>query len=76
MTTYYVGTLAYYVLVDAASEDEARRLALPLLHDLYAGVRQRLGREAPINITIVRLATAEENELQRFQDGMMARERA
>jgi hypothetical protein len=74
MITFYVGSLAYYVLVDAPSEVEARRLALPLLHELYAEIRQRLGRDAPINITTVRPVTDDEIELQRFHDEAVARE--
>jgi hypothetical protein len=56
-TTYYVATLARYALVDAADEDEARRLAVPLLHELYADVRPKLGRDVPIEILTVRPAT-------------------
>lgn len=71
---YCVATLARYVLVDAADEDEARRLAAPLLHDLYADVREKLGRDVTITICAVRPATDAEIELQRFHDEMVARE--
>lgn len=73
-TTYLVATLARYVLVDAANEDEARSLGQVALHDLYADVRERQGKEVPINILTVRLATDAEIELQRCHDEAMARE--
>lgn len=63
MTTYYVATRASYVLVDAVTEDEARRLGHAALYDLYAEVRERLGREMPIDIVTVREASADEIEL-------------
>ena len=44
MTTYLVATLARYVLVDAESESEARRLGQPALYDLYADLRVVDGR--------------------------------
>jgi hypothetical protein len=72
--TYLVATLARYVLVDAANEDEARSLGQVALHDLYADLRERLAKDVPINILTVRPATASEIELQRFHDEMMARE--
>jgi hypothetical protein len=75
-TTYLVATLARYVLVDAANEDEARALGQVALHDLYADVRERLGKDVPINILTVRPATDSEIDLQRFHDEMMAREAA
>ena len=76
MTTYLVATLARYVLVDAANEDEARTLGQVALHDLYADLRERLGKDVPINILTVRPATDSEIDLQRFHDEMMARETA
>jgi hypothetical protein len=39
MTTYFVGTLARYVLVDANDEAEAREVGQPALHELYVDVR-------------------------------------
>lgn len=60
--TYYVATLAHYVLVEAENEDQARELALPALHELYADVRARVGKEVPINILTVRPASEEEIE--------------
>jgi len=75
-STYLVATLARYVLVDAANEDEARALGQVALHDLYADVRERHGKDVPINILTVRPATDEEVELQRIHDEMMARNTA
>jgi len=75
MSIYFVATVACYVLVDAANEDEARRLAEPQLYELYAETRRKLGRDTPIQIHTVRLATAEEIKLQRSHDEMVARER-
>ena len=74
-TTYLVATLARYVLVDAANEDEARALGQVALHDLYADLREQLGKDVPINILTIRPATDSEIELQRFHDEMMARDR-
>jgi DNA-directed RNA polymerase subunit RPC12/RpoP len=75
MTTYYVATLARYVLVDAADEAEARRLAEPALHELYADIRERWGRDVPIAIRTVRLATADEIELVGWHQATLAAEK-
>jgi hypothetical protein len=40
----------------------------PALHELYADVRKRLGREVPINILTVRPATPDDIDLQRRYD--------
>lgn len=74
MTTYYVATLARYVLVNAANEHDARIQGLAALHELYADLRNRLGREVPIEIRTVRPATDDEIELMRWQHKMIARE--
>jgi hypothetical protein len=66
MATYYVATLARYVLVDAANENDARELGLVALHELYADVRERLGRDVSTNITTIRLATNDEVDLWRW----------
>jgi hypothetical protein len=59
MTTYYVATLARYVLVDAANESDARERGYAALRDLYADD----GRSsAEINIRTVRPATDDEIE--------------
>ena len=76
MTTYYVATLARHVLVDAENEDHARELGRAALHDLYADVRARLGRDVPINILTVRPATGDEIEFDRSHQEMLARETA
>lgn len=76
MTTWYVATRACYVLVDAPDEATARRNAVPGLYDLYAGVRERLGRDTPIEIHTVRPATADEIELWNWHHEMVAREAA
>jgi len=75
MTTYLVATLARYVLVDAESESEARRLGQPALYDLYADLRERLGKDVPIEIRTVRPATDDEIDLWKWHHEMVARER-
>ena len=73
MTTYYVATLARYVLVEATNELDARAKGSAALCDLYADVRERNGRESPIQIRTVRPATDEEIELMRWHDEMAVR---
>jgi hypothetical protein len=74
MTTYLVATLARYVLVEAPNEAAARELGRPALHELYADVSQRLGREVPIEIHTVRPATTDEIDLMKWHNEMVARE--
>lgn len=74
MTTYYVATLARYVLVDAADETQARELGRAALHDLYADLRERLGRDVPIEIRTVREATGDEIELWTWHHNMLKAE--
>ncbi len=57
MTTYYVATLARYVLVEAENESDARQRGHAALRELNANL--------PINIRTVRLATADEIEFDR-----------
>ena len=76
MTTYYVATLARYVLVEAENEADARQCGRAALHELYADLRKRLGKEVPINILTVRAATDEEIELWRWHHEMVAGEAA
>ena len=71
MKTYYVATLARYVLVDARDENEARTLGYDALHALYADLRERLGRDVPIRILTVRFATDDEIELWQFHQRMI-----
>jgi hypothetical protein len=61
MTTFYIATLARYVLVDADNESDARERGFAALRDLYAD-DGRAG--AAINIRTVRPATDDEIELQ------------
>jgi len=74
MTTYYVATLARYVLVDADDETQARELGRAALRDLYADLRERLGREVPIEIRTVRKATEDEIELWTWHHNMLKAE--
>jgi hypothetical protein len=71
MTTYYVATLAHYVLVDAPTADEARVRAVPLLEQLLEQLRGGPGR-FPVAVRTVRPATADEIELMRFDARMRA----
>ena len=59
MTMYYVATLSRFVLVDAATEDEARLLGQPALDALDPNTR--------VVIRTVRPATDDEVELWRWQ---------
>ena len=72
MTTYYVATLARYVLVDAKDEADARELGHVALHELYADTRRRVGKDVPINIKTVRPATDDEIELERWHQEAIA----
>ena len=74
MTTFYVATLARYVLVDAEDEPQARELGHATLHDLYSDLRERLGREVPIEIRTVREATEDEIELWTWHHNMLEAE--
>ena len=72
MKTYYVATLARYVLVEADDETTAREVGQAALHTLYADVRERLGKEVPIEIRTLREATREEIELWNWHHQMLA----
>lgn len=67
MTTFYVATLASYVLVDAADETQARELG-------HAALVQLTGNATP-RIRTIRLATNDEIELSRWHQEMLDRER-
>lgn len=67
-TTYLVATLARYVLVDAANEDEARRLGYIALREMFVDEAGPFAKEVPINIDTIRLATDEEIALQRAHE--------
>lgn len=71
MTTYYVATRARYVVVDAENETQARELGQA---ELYADLRERLGREVPIEIHTVRPATTDEIDMTKWHNEMVARE--
>ena len=73
MTTYFVGTLSIWTLVDAADETAAREAAIPELHKLYAESGSRIGRDFPIEIRTVRPATQEEIDLLRWHNEMVAK---
>ena len=73
MTTYYVATLARYVLVDAENELDARELGYAALRTLYASDGRR---EEAITVRTVRPATHDEIELWRWHQEMVAAETA
>lgn len=75
MNTYYVATLASYVLVEAENERQARAQGLAALRDLYAERRDRTGLAARIEIRTVRLATPEEIELCAWHHESLKREK-
>jgi hypothetical protein len=66
MTTYYVATLANYILVDAANETAACELGRAALAELT-------GNATP-NIRTIRPATDDEIELSQWHQEMLARE--
>ena len=75
MTTYYVATLACYVLVEAKDEAEAREKGHTALRDLYADLRQRLSnKEVPIEIRTVRKADEDEDEHWTWHHNMLKAE--
>ncbi len=76
MTSYYVATLARYVLVEADSEAQARELGRAALVTLYAELRRQLHRDVPVSILVVRPATTDEIEFCRWGEEMLAQERS
>ncbi len=66
MTTYYVATLANYVLVDAANEIDARGLG-------HAALIELTGNATP-NIRTVRRATGDEIDFWHWHQEALARE--
>lgn len=54
--TYYVATLASYVLVEAENEIEAREMGITALQELYPE------RTEPFQIRVVRPATEDEKQ--------------
>ena len=87
-SAWLVATIARYVLVNAEDEAEASRLGRPALYELYADMRERLGRDAqptidvlksgehPIVIHTVRRATEGEVEQWNWHYEMVAKENA
>ena len=75
MTTYLVATVTRYVLVDAEDEEHARELGSVALYDLYADLREKLGRDVPITIHTVREATQDEIDLWTWHHEMLAKEK-
>jgi hypothetical protein len=73
-TTFYVATLARYVLVEAENEVQARERGKPALEKLYAELRERQGTEMPVEIRTVRPATTDEIEFCRWNEETLARE--
>jgi hypothetical protein len=76
MTTYYVATLARYVLVEAENEEHTRELGRSALEEQHAELRRRLGRVVSVNILVVRPATTDEIEFCRWGEEMLAQKRA
>lgn len=57
MKTYYVATLARYVIVEAKDEHAAREAGHAALHDLYADLRERLGKSDNLEPSFLSRAT-------------------
>ena len=66
MITYYIATLARYVLVEAEYEWEARERGYAALYEQYEDIRRRFGSGMPVEIRTVRPATEEEIEHMRW----------
>jgi hypothetical protein len=74
MTTYYVATLAKYVLVEAENEAQARELGRVALETLHSETGRLLGKDLPVNILVVRPATTDEVEFYRWGEEVLAQE--
>jgi hypothetical protein len=68
--TFYVATLARYVLVEAENDAQARERGQPALEKLYAD----LGLRHAVEILTVRPATPDEIEFCRWGEEALARE--
>ena len=75
MTMYYVATLASYVLIEADSADEARRLGRLALAALQIDARSRLATDVPIHVRTVRPASADEIELWNWHHDRLSQEK-
>jgi len=73
MTTYYVATLARYVLVEAENEWEARERGYAALYDQYEDIRRRFGSGMPVEIRTIRPATEDEIEHMRWHQEYVKR---
>jgi len=62
-TTFFVAMRFRYVLIDAKDEREAMEESHEEFHELFAGLRERLGGFLPIEIQTCRPATDDEIEL-------------
>ena len=72
MKTYFVATLARYVLVDARDENHARESGQAALQAMYDDPREGMGPNAVVNILTVRPATDSEIDLWQFHQRMIA----
>ena len=73
MTTYYVATLARYVLVEAENEWEARERGYAALYEQYEDIRRRFGSGMPVEIRTIRPATVDEIEHMRWHQEYVAK---
>jgi hypothetical protein len=71
--TYYVATLARYVLVEAENEEQARERGKPAIEELYAELRER-HPNAQVEIRTVRPATTDEIDFCRWNEETLASE--
>ena len=76
MTTYYVATLARYVLVEADSPAQARELGHPALSELSVAESASLKPLIPPVIRTVRLASVDEIDTMRWHQATLVREAA
>ena len=76
MTTYYVATLARYVLVEVDSPSQARELGHPALSKLSADGSVTLKPAVPLVIRTVRLASDDEIETMNWHQEMLTSEAA
>ena len=74
MTTYFVATFARYVLVEAENEPQARELEHAALYELYADLRESLGKEVPVAILTIRPATDKEIEQWNWHQEKLSQE--
>ena len=73
-SVYYVATRTRWDLVQATDEQDARTKGHAALHAQYADLRERLGREVPVELRTVRLAAPSEIEQWGWHQQNVARE--